>query len=315
MISDGENMKRLASFGFVFIGFFLLLLVFGWHWLRAEEKTPSRAETHGLIPLVKVPAGKFLMGSPPDEPARENDETLHEVVITRPFYIGATEVTRKQWLKVKWYSTTWLDHSGLTRCDGIDCPADMVRWQEAIEFCNRLSILEGRTRCYSGKGDHVQWKRDCTGYRLPTEAEWEYAARAGTTTPFYTGATMTRTQANCSEMTDLFGSSPEPRRNVMSIRGFPPNQWGLYDMSGNLEEWVWDRYGDYATGPVVDPAEPASPYENGRYRVLRGGYWATAFSGCRSAARSRALGDPQHNEWGLKPRIAGAGFRVVRNAE
>jgi formylglycine-generating enzyme required for sulfatase activity len=247
--------------------------------------------------MIVVPSGGFAMGSPESECDRnENRETLHRVTITKDFLLGATDVTQAQWQKVMGNNPSYFKHCG------DDCPVENVSWFDAVEFCNRLSDAEGLPRCYSGTSNAVQWNRACTGYRLPTEAEWEYAARAGTTTPFNTGQCLSADDANYR------GSSPGDycpegvnRRRTVHVGSFAPNAWGLYDMHGNVWQWVWDRRGYYPSNPVADPTGP----KEGARRIIRGGSWFWGAEDCRSAKRFDALPDRGNNA---------LGFRVARTA-
>jgi formylglycine-generating enzyme required for sulfatase activity len=158
-----------------------------------------------------------------------------------------------------------------------------------VEYCNKLSLKEGLTPAYTINGEDVTWNRNADGYRLPTEAEWEYACRAGTTTPFNTGDDITTAQANYD------GNETSP------VGSFAPNAWGLYDMHGNMWEWCWDWYGGYNTVPQTDPIGVSS----GSNRVLRGGGWGGPAQDARSAGRANA--DPTD-------RFVVLGIRLVRPA-
>ncbi|MEJ2703804.1 MAG: formylglycine-generating enzyme family protein, partial [Sedimentisphaerales bacterium] len=219
--------------------------------------------------MVHVPAGKFMMGSRDsaddvgakggDAGRRYADEhPQHLVSIARGFYIGATEVTQAQWRAVM--------GSNPSTFEGDDLPVEGVSWNDAVEFCEKLSRKEGKT------------------YRLPTEAEWEYACRAGTRTPFHTGETITTDQANYDGH-GVYGNGRkgEYRRTTTRVGSFAPNAFGLYDMHGNVAEWCSDRYSEQygAARPSVDPKGPAK----GRSRVFRGGSWNDFPSPCRSANR------------------------------
>ncbi|MCP4549714.1 MAG: SUMF1/EgtB/PvdO family nonheme iron enzyme [bacterium] len=234
-----------------------------------------------------VPAGDFNMGSPASEPERHDDEMQHFVKLTRGFWVGENEVTQGQWRLLMGAKPVEL------KTCGDDCSVGMVNWFEALAFANKLSEHAGFGVCYelsgcNGKapGDEFECEEvifdglDCQGYRLPTEAEWEYAARAGTETAYWAGENLTTNELNDGGA----------------------NRWSLYDMHGNVWEWVWDWYGDYPEGPVEDP-EGA---ERGQYRVLRGGRWNDDERYCRAAFRDR--GAPGHRDSGL-------GFRLVRTSD
>ncbi len=181
-----------------------------------------------------IPAGSFRMGSNSSE-ANSDESPVHRVTITRPFYIGVYEVTQEQYESVM--------GTNPSRFRGSNRPVEQVSWNDAVEFCRRLSEIEGVT------------------YRLPTEAEWEYACRAGTTTEYYWGSDSAGRYAWNSE------NSGRQTHDVGQKR---PNAWGLYDMAGNVWEWCSDWYGSYGRSAQVDPRGPSS----GDGRVLRGGSWA-----------------------------------------
>jgi formylglycine-generating enzyme required for sulfatase activity len=226
--------------------------------------------------LVLIPAGEFQMGSPASEAHRQQNETQHTVKITKPFYMGATEVTQEQYEAVMGKNPS--------EFNGGKNPVERVSWNDATEFCRKLSGKTGKA------------------IRLPTEAEWEYACRAGTTTPFHFGATISSDQANY-DATFAYGRGEkgDARDKTMPVGSFLANAWGLHDMHGNVWEWCRDWYGEYAGGPLADPTGPVS----GSQRVLRGGAWYNDPSHCRSADRTRI---------GPALRIDGHGFRVVVEA-
>jgi formylglycine-generating enzyme len=219
----------------------------------------------------------FVMGSPEDESAHIPDEVQHRVRLSRGLFLGIYEVTQGQWKAVM------RENSGYLEGDE-NLPVDGVSWEDAVKFCRLLSQKEGRI------------------YRLPTEAEWEYGCRAGTTTPFHTGQTISSDQANFDgESSD--GDQPKGihRKKRMAVGSFPPNAWGLHDMHGNLWEWCSDWYGPYSGQDVTDPAGPAE----GSARVLRGGSWSNDRSLLRSAFRRRYA--PQRRD-------GYSGFRVALDA-
>jgi formylglycine-generating enzyme required for sulfatase activity len=251
--------------------------------------------------MLRLPAGTFTMGSPADEPCRENDETQHQVILSKDFYLGRYPVTNAE-LHIA--LGTYFDLRTLT-----NLPETYVNWYDAIEFCNKLSMMEGLSPVYSLDGetdpdkwetrawnhnkpswDNVEMLSSANGYRLPTEAEWEYACRAGTSTAFNWGTNMITTdQANYDGSNDLYNGSPAGlfRDEVTAVGTFAPNAWGLYDMHGNIEEWCWDWYGAdyYGNSPEHDPYGPAS----GSERVIRGGSCWDESRYLRSASR-HALG-------------------------
>jgi formylglycine-generating enzyme required for sulfatase activity/serine/threonine protein kinase len=232
--------------------------------------------------LARIPKGKFLMGSPPDEPKRKADEDQHEVAFGQSFYLGAFEVTQSQYRRVMGKNPSNFAPGGDGRKlvagrDTEDFPVDSVSWYDATEFCRRLSALPAENE--AGRV-----------YHLPTEAEWEYACRAGKASTFHHGPTLTIMQAN------FFGKLGRTEK-VGAYRAYV-NDFGLHDMHGNVREWTADRYGPYALGPQKDPT--GSP--DGKQRVLRGGSWSNDAASCRAAARHKS--DPEN-------RFIDFGFRVV----
>ncbi len=207
--------------------------------------------------FVLIPAGSCTMGSPSGSSGRFDDETQHRVTISRAFYMQTTEVTQGQWQAVMGNNP-----SHFSSC-GNDCPIENVSWNDVQEFIGKLNSREGTNK-----------------FRLPTEAEWEYAARAGTETRFFWG-----NQDDCSRANYGNGGSSECKGTnpgkTMKVGSFAPNPWGLYDMHGNVWEWVQDWYGSYSSGSVAGPAGPSS----GSGRVVRGGSWGGSARRCRSADR------------------------------
>ena len=196
------------------------------------------------LEMVLIPAGKFMMGSPLIEVGRNKDETQHEVTITKPFYMGKYEVTNELWRSV-----TRMNPPGPIRQNR--GPVTDVSWKECQEFIKKLN------------------EKTAGGYRLPTEAEWEYACRAGTTTAFSFGSSINKTLSNCDTTGDK------------QVGSYKPNAFGLYDMHGNVWEWCNDVYGPYSIGAVEDPVGAL----NGTNRVLRGSSCMSVNQFLRSAAR------------------------------
>ncbi len=304
--------------------------------------------------LVYIPAGTFTMGSPSGEPVRGDNETPHTVQLSRPFLMMQTEVTQGQWLK-----RMGNNPSGF-RC-GLTCPVEQVNWYDVATYANALSDEEGLPACYvlrgckgtSGKDlecKHADLSPGCTGYRLPTEAEWEYAARAGTQTAIYNGglvplvgwefiplfayvADFIPFMSPClfrlaqiyrenlwPKLDDIAWHEDNsdsgylgPADTCINWAGIPfqkrcgsnpvaqkePNDWALYDMLGNVDEWVGDWYGSYLAEIGLDPFGPAS----GESRVIRGGSWFWPPPAVRAAFRYYES---------PSTRFKSQGFRLVR---
>jgi formylglycine-generating enzyme required for sulfatase activity len=255
-----------------------LLSLAAFHFLNGSKAIPPESLTNSLgMEFVRIPAGQFLMGSPPEEKGRQMDEgPQHEVEITQPFAMSVYEVTEEQFARLM---------GGLPALDkepgkqaSRELPVHNVSWDEAVEFCRRLSELPAE-------------KAAGRTYRLPTEAEWEYACRAGTTTPY---------TASVAIATDKEGRERDAAQSSLGkVKNNEPNPWGLYDMHGRVREWCSDWYAaDYYThSPLKDPQGPPT----GTFRVARGGSWADSAASCRSA-----------NRIPLAPEIRlGNGIRVV----
>ncbi|MDA1016077.1 MAG: SUMF1/EgtB/PvdO family nonheme iron enzyme [Planctomycetota bacterium] len=240
-----------------------------------------------------IPGGEFMMGSPESEEKRYTSEHQHRVRITRAFHLGVFEVTQAQYERVMGKNPSSFSSSGgnkdqVTGKDTGEFPVERVSWEDAVEFCRRLSNLPAERAAGNT-------------YRLPTEAEWEYACRAGTTTPFSFGSVLNGKQANCSGNYPYGTDTKGPYlQRTMRVGSFAPNAFGLYDMHGNVWEWCSDWYDSdyYKNSPVSDPKGPGA----GQFRVLRGGSWYVDAGFCRSAVR-----------YGFSPdyRFNGLGFRVA----
>ena len=227
--------------------------------LHANPEATVQLPGGESMDFVWIEAGTFTMGAAPTDPWDFPNETpAHAVAITQGFWLGKYEVTQGQWEAVR--ATTPWKGRGLVREDP-RCPASYVSWGAAYELCERLSAAAGSAL-----------------YRLPTEAEWEYACRAGTTTIWHHGndTTLVKQYDWVDANTKLVGMAyPQPVGELL------PNPWGLYDMHGNVQEWVQDWYRDYAEAPEIDPAGPVS----GTDHVLRGGYFYHFWRYARSSAR------------------------------
>lgn len=248
----------------------LLVLVFGIPLcflisLNAGLQTQAQASkviTNSIgMKLVLIPKGTFMMGSPIEEKGRYNYEEQHQVTISQDYYLGMTEVTQRQYEKVMGINPSYFKGAAVRESYTSLHPVVRVTWDDAVEFCKRLSELPGE-------------KKAGRVYRLPTEAEWEYACRAGSKTAFSFGASP-------KSLGDYawFGMNSKGQKHPVGQK--KPNAWGLYDMHGNVAEWCSDRYGEYPKGAVIDPVGP----REGSDRVFRGGSTYTGSVGCRSAAR------------------------------
>lgn len=203
-----------------------------------------------------------------------DEKPVHRVTISKDFLMSKYEVTQKQYEAVMETNPSYFK--------GENLPVERVSWYDAIEFCNKLSDMEGLERCYSGSGTNIICNWNANGYRLPTEAEWEYACKAGTTKDFYSGNLINQfcipIDANLNRIGWYCGNSG---KNTHPVGEKEPNAFGLYDMSGNVWEWCWDWFGSYSSDAVKDPKGT----NNGEYRVLRGGSWESIGIFCRSSFR------------------------------
>ena len=228
-----------------------------------------------------IEPGTFQMGSPLDEPERRDNETLHEVTLTQGYWLADTTVTQALWEAVMGENPS--------RSTGAHLPVEAITWHDAQAFIDKMNGLKAALRL-------------C----LPTEAQWEYACRAGTTAPFFFGGQITSEQVNFNG-TEPYNKArkSEYRAQTVEVGSLPPNDWGLYEMHGNVWKWCQDWYGDYPAQPVVDPQWAVS----GARHVLRGGSWFDNGRSCRSAYRGR--GDPAGRD------IFGDldGFRLARGLE
>ena len=257
--------------------------------------------------FVRIQGGTFTMGSPESEDWRSNDETQHTVSLAS-FYMSKYEVTQKLYRDVM-----GVNPSNFT---GDTLPVESISWLETLAFCNALSKREGRTPCYtiSDNGKTVIWNRSANGYRLPTEAEWEYATRAGTSTPFYSrkvpgaddvnfyGHYPYQIEQNYFNNSVLETKPGVYRGTTVSVGSFSPNPNGLYDIYGNVGEWCFDYYAQYTKAAQTNPT--GAP--QGTRRVYRGGGWNDFGKNLRSAYRA-AL--PQES------RAYNVGLRLVANAD
>ena len=252
--------------------------------------------------FVVIPTGSFAIGSPAGEPGRFDDETQHRATLTRRFALCDHSVTQAEWQAVM--------GSGESHFGGHpQCPVENVTWFDCVEFCNRLSQHERRALAYTIHNPQfndghmtsatVTWNRDALGYRLPTEAEWERACRAGSTTAYHNGGCVVPDPTQCADDSVLDAISwycANSGQHTHDVAGKAPNAWGLYDMSGNVQQWCWDWFLPFSVDPRIDPTGPSS----GEAHVWRGGGWDYNPAHCRSADRGRDVPDGHFDNVGLR---------------
>ena len=283
---------------------------------------PNQADSK----MIPVRPGVFVQGSPKAESGRYTNERQVAVSLSQAFVMSATEVTQKEWLYLADRNPSYFASCGM------HCPVDSVSWYEALEFANRKSMEEGFEPCYvlencsgevgtpcgtlndpqaSCEGEFVcgivqPIMGACAGYRLPTESEWEYVARAGTSESTYGVKARLKTTEFArfveNAQTKDLGLSCVDELTVCApskVGSYAPSRWGHYDMHGNVREWVWDGFGEYGTGPQLNPRKDV-----GLQRVIRGSSFRSSMSDVRAALRGR-----------LSPRFKNAevGFRLVRS--
>ena len=252
---------------------------------RRQQKDSKKKSIAGPPPITNaigmkfnyIPPGSFMMGSAPGETGRDTDERQHRVTLTRGYYMQTTEVTQGHWAAVMGDSPSDFDDCGN------DCPVEMVSWNDVQAFVRKLNQLEGRQK-----------------YRLPTEAEWEYASRAGSKTALANGKLSRLECQNDAKLAAMGWYCGNSKGRPHPVARKKPNQWGLYDMHGNINEWCQDIFGKYHSGNDPDPAGPSE----GAYRVFRGGSWFSSAGYSRSAVRYCNIPDYRSNH---------LGFRAVMN--
>jgi formylglycine-generating enzyme required for sulfatase activity len=239
------------------------------HWL---QDLPEKEVVNSVgMKLAWIPPGTFLMGSPEGEEGRHDDEIRHRVALTKGFYLGVHQVTQAQWQAVM--------GSNPSKFKGGNLPVECVSWDDCQDYRKKLAAHDGKP------------------YRLPTEAEWEYACRAGTTTPFHFGETISTDQANFDgHYTYGRGEKGVYREKTTPVGRVPPNAWGLFDMHGNVCEWCQDWYGGYPKEDIKDYSGP----NRGTARVLRGGSWGDRPVFCRSAFRGRIAPSRRYSYYGCR---------------
>lgn len=302
----------------------LFTILFHFHAGRSVSAAVAEKDFINSIGMkfVSIPAGEFMMGSredavsvmknPTKVEALERDKPLHKVTLSRPFFLQSTEVTVDQFRRFitatgyrtdaekegwswvydrvqhNWVKTLFVNWRSPGFSQGDNHPVTSVSWNDAQAFVTWLNEKEGTD-----------------AYRLPTEAQWEYAARAGTETPFYWGSTPDGRYANFIDTSyanvrpkdkDLSGGVYDGYIFTAPVGSFKPNTWGLYDMSGNVWEWCHDWYGDYPAGAVVDPLGPGE----GKRRIVRGGSWDCQAKFMRSSARIRRVPVNRYHDFGFR---------------
>lgn len=269
-----------------------------------NETETNNVENNISENFVLISEGTFQMGSPEDEAWRSQDETRHTVTVS-DFYMSIYELTQAEYQEIM--------GDNPSSFSGDDLPVENISWLDAVHYCNARSEKEGLTPVYSIDGQSVTWDCSANGYRLPTEAEWEYACRAGTTTPFNTETSISAEECNYYghypyeiennyfSQGNLDTKPGEYRQTTVAVDSFSPNRWGLYNMHGNVGEWVWDYYGAYETQEQTDPTGA----ETGTLRVYRGGGWNDFAKNMRSAYRATLAEDKGSFNIGI---------RLVRNA-
>jgi formylglycine-generating enzyme required for sulfatase activity len=275
-------------------------------WYKREMESALAAMPQRLTPveMTRINGGVFTMGSPANEPGRNANEGPQRQVTLSSFYMGKFEITQKEWYEVMGTTVEQQRNKAGSRYslplygEGDDYPMYYVSWLDAIDYCNKRSVKEGLTPPYTISGiarTDVTWNRSANGYRLPTEAEWEYVCRAGTTTAYNTGAAISDNtgwyKANSGDVSHPVGQKPA-------------NRWGLFDMHGNAQEWCWDWWsGAYSGGEQTNPAGESS----GQNRMSRGGCWISSAEYVRSSYRNYS--QPSDRTY----TGAYTGFRLVRN--
>jgi len=289
--------------------------------MQPSQSTTTLQSVSVPADMVRIQGGTFTMGSTANEPERDSDEVQHQVTVSS-FYIGKYEVTVgefQRFVNATEYRTeaekdgggyVWTGSQFEKKADANwknpyfsqedNHPVVLVSWNDAVQYCNWLSGQEKLTSAYTINGNNVTLNKNANGYRLPTEAEWEYACRAETTTSFNTGNNITTSQANYNGNYPYNNNAKgEYRKNTTAVGSFAPNVWGIYDMHGNVWEWCWDWYGNYSSRLQTDPLGASLRYN----RVIRGGSWFNSAKDVRSA--NRGDGSPGYRGNYL-------GFRLVR---
>ena len=247
-------------------------------WGQDQYGLWQRIRLNGVSQVMRwIPPGAFEMGSPKDEQDRRGNEVLHKVTITKGFWMADTACTQELWIAVMGQNPSHFT-------DSSQLPVEKISWDDCRDFVDKVNAML--------RGQFV--------FNLPTEAQWEYACRAGTQTPFHFGESADANQANFNGGYPYGrGARGRNRKRTVDVLSFSPNPWGLYQMHGNVWEWCEDWFGDYPEAAVTDPEGPVE----GRGRVLRGGSWFFDARGLRSARRDASAPGLRYHYIGF--RLAG----------
>jgi formylglycine-generating enzyme required for sulfatase activity len=261
---------------------YIVLIMLLWILFSCTENNTNNSNQN-FVEMLPVPIGIFEMGNSMGDPS---EMPVHIVKITKEFYIGKYEITQKQFKAVMGYNPS-------KNSSNENNPVENINWIDAFQFCNELSAINSFDPCYSLINDTV-WVCDFAknGYRLPTEAEWEYACRAGTTKDYCGGTEV-------SDLDKIGWYKTNSDKSTHSVGLKQPNLYGLFDILGNVSEMVWDFFSHYEKGIIENPAGP----DSGIYRMVRGGSWNGDSRYCRTSSRMSSAMENKSND---------IGFRVVR---
>jgi len=269
-------------------------------WIIIDAKNSNevdftiRAKLSSNIETAVIPSGSMQMGNTGGYTGGIYEDPTHTVTLTKSYYMGKYEVTQSQWIAIM--------GTNPSSFKGDNLPVETVSWFDAVNYCNKISEIDGLTKCYSIMDSiNVICNWDANGWRLPTEAEWEFACKAGTTTDYYNGNLINYKISPLDTALDKigwYGGNSGYTTHPVGLK--QPNSYGLYDMSGNVYEWCWDWFeSDYKNSLEIDPKGASS----GAYHSLRSGSWYDNAKECRSSCR----------EWNSYDKLNTIGFRVCRN--